>query len=90
MRYIVFFLLSLFALAACKKEVTRQPGSVKNEVTERDFSLAYVNTAGSSVELIVTDSSAKYLLDTIVAANVMHSLKVYLIRLNLILPPSMG
>ncbi|HEU4607697.1 MAG TPA: hypothetical protein VFS31_06275, partial [Chitinophagaceae bacterium] len=27
--------------------------------------------------LIVTDSSAKYLLDTIVAANVMHSLKVY-------------
>jgi hypothetical protein len=77
MKYIVFCLLSLFMLAACKKEVTRQPGPVKNEVAERDFSLAYVNTASPGIELIVTDSSAKYLLDTILSANVMHSLKVY-------------
>ena len=77
MRYIVFCLLGLFAVASCKKEVTRQPDPVKNEVAERDFSLAYVNTASSAIELIVTDSSAQYLLDTIVSTNVMHSLKVY-------------
>lgn len=77
MRYIVFFLLGLFTFAACKKEVTSQTAPVKNEVAERDFSLAYVNTSSSAIELIVTDSSAKYLLDTILPVNVMHSLKVY-------------
>lgn len=81
MKNIVLILLCVVTFTACKKEKyegTQQPEPpVTQKATERDFSLAYVNSPGQQVEVIVTDSAANFLLDTLLSVNDMHSLKVY-------------
>lgn len=78
MKNALLILLCLVTFAACKKEVTRQPEPpVTQKPTERDFSLAYVNSPSQQIEIIVTDTAARFLLDTLLSVNDMHSLKVY-------------
>jgi hypothetical protein len=78
MKYTVIFLLGLLTFAACKKEVTPQPEPpVTQQAPERDISLAYVYSMNSQVEVIVTDTAANFLLDTLLSSNDMHFLKVY-------------
>lgn len=78
MKYTAIFLLGLFTFAACKKEITPQPEPpATSQGPERDFSLSYVYSMNSQVEVIVTDTAANYLLDTLLSSNDMHFLKVY-------------
>lgn len=78
MKYSALILLCLLTFAACKKDDSLQPESpVTQQAPERDFSLAYVNSPSQQVEIIVTDTAANFLLDTLLSVNDMHSLKVY-------------
>jgi hypothetical protein len=81
MKNILLILLCVVTFTACKKEKhegTQQPEPpVTQKATESDFSLAYVNSPSQQVEVIVTDSAANFLLDTLLSVNDMHSMKVY-------------
>ena len=50
-----------------------------DSVAERDISLTYVKSQSETnqFEVIITDSAANFLLDTIISPDVMHYLKVH-------------
>src|SRR6185312_616798 len=81
MRYTALILLCLLIFAACKKDNSPKPEppgpSETQQAPERNFSLAYVNSPSLQVEVIVTDTAANFLLDSLLSVNDMHSLKVY-------------
>ena len=78
MKHTAIFLLGLLTFAACKKEITPQPEPpITQQLPERDLSLTYVYSWNSQVEVIVSDSTSNFLLDTLLSVNDMHSLKVY-------------
>ncbi len=70
-------LLIAIALISCSKDPA-PPTPTPTTMPERQISLAYMNSFDPTAkfELIVTDSSAHYLLDTILSVQDMHTMKV--------------
>jgi hypothetical protein len=78
MKYTTFILLCLLTFISCKKQVDPVPAPpLTTQTPERDFSLTYVYSWNSQVEVIITDTSANFLLDTLLSTNDMHFLKVH-------------
>jgi hypothetical protein len=78
MKYTSFLLFSLFTLISCQKEDNADlTPPVVAETPERQISFSYLNTGGDrKVEIIVSDTAAHFLLDTLVSVDDMHLLEV--------------
>ena len=78
MKYTIIILLCFLTSISCKKQVDPVPSPpTTNLAPERDMSLSYVYAYNSQVEVIITDTAANFLLDTLLSVNDMHFLKVY-------------
>ena len=78
MKYTTLILLGFLTCLSCKKGIEPEPTPpVVTETPEREISLSvYGDPSHNQIEIIVSDTAAKFLLDTLVSIGDMHFLKV--------------